>query len=160
MTKTRSRKPQALIEVLRSPIHGRGVFALRKIPKGRDIVRYRGKLVTHEEADRGGPDTGHTFLFILNEQYVIDASRGGNEARYINHSCEPNCAAYMIESPSKDPRKDKVVIEALRDIARGEELTYDYRIEVEGPITQREARMWACFCGSRRCRGTMLRKKS
>jgi SET domain-containing protein len=149
-----------LIEVLRSPIHGSGVFALRRIAKGREIIRYRGKLLTHEASNDGTPDDGHTFLFILNDHYVIDAGQGGNEARFINHSCQPNCIAYLIESKTKDPRKDRISIESLRDIAPGEELSYDYRIEVEAPITRREARLWACHCGSRRCRGTMLRKKS
>lgn len=161
MRRTRSRpEGRTTIEVLRSPIHGYGVFALRRIRKGREVIEYRGKLLTHEQSDARGPDTGHTFLFILNEHYVIDAGQGGNEARFINHSCQPNCVAYWIQSKSKDPKKDRVVIEALRDIAPGEELTYDYRIEVDEPISRRERRLWACHCGSPRCRGTMLRKKT
>ena len=148
-----------LIEVRRSRIHGRGVFALKPIRKGRAIIRYGGKLLTHAEADNGEPDTGHTFLFILNDDYVIDAGQRGNDARFINHSCAPNCVAYLIESKTKNRKKDRVVIEALRDIAAGEELSYDYRIEAEAPITKREQRMWVCRCGARRCRGTMLREK-
>ncbi len=150
---------QKSIKVRNSPIHGRGVFALRKIPKGREIIRYGGKLITQAEADAQGPDDGHTFLFILNDDYVIDAAKNGNEARWINHSCKPNCIAYLIENKAGDRKKDKVVIESLRDIASGEELTYDYRIESDNPDSPVEQRLWACRCGAPRCRGTMLRRR-
>jgi hypothetical protein len=150
---------QRSIAVRKSGIHGRGVFALRPIPKGREIIRYRGRLVTHDEADEGSVDNGHTFLFILNDHYVIDAADGGNSARWINHGCQPNCVAYQHESPSGDPSKDRVVIESLRDIAAGEELTYDYRIETEDPVTASLKKQWACRCGAGKCRGTMLRRR-
>jgi len=144
------------IIVRNSRIHGRGVFALRKIPKNRAIVRYRGKLISNAQADAQGPDDGHTFLFILNDDYVIDAAQGGNAARWINHSCAPNCIAYLIESPSKKRRFDKIVIESLRTIAPGEELTYDYRIDADNPDDPVERRLWGCRCGAKSCRGTML----
>jgi SET domain-containing protein len=144
------------IEVRNSRIHGRGVFAKRRIPKGKEIIRYKGKLITHEEADDQGPDDGHTFLFILNDDWVIDATHGGNDARWINHSCDPNCVPYVHEAPGKDRRKDKVIIEARRDIEPGEELGYDYRIEAVDPRDTVEASLWTCRCGAKKCRGTML----
>jgi SET domain-containing protein len=123
----------------RSPIHGNGVFAAAPIKKGEEIIEYKGTLMTHDEADEmygDGGETGHTFLFTLNEEYILDANRKGNVARWINHSCAPNCVAFVIESESGDPRKDKVVIEAKRNIKAGEELTYDYGIVLEVPIAQ------------------------
>lgn len=142
-----------------SKIHGQGVFATAPIKAGEEVVEYKGKLRTHDEVDEeyGGQDSGHTFLFILNGKYVIDANIRGNVARWINHSCAPNCQAFVIGDEGGDPRKDKVVIEALRDIAAGEELTYDYDIQVEGPITRGERRLWACHCGAPNCTGTMLK---
>lgn len=141
-----------------SKIHGQGVFATAPIQAGEDVVEYKGKLRSHAEVDEayGGNDTGHTFLFILNDDYVIDANIGGNVARWLNHGCAPNCQAFVIEHPSGDPRKDKVVIEALRDIATGEELTYNYDINLEGPFTEEELALWACRCGAPNCTGTML----
>jgi SET domain-containing protein len=146
----------------RSPIHGNGVFAVTPINKGEEIIEYKGTLMTHEEADEmygDGGETGHTFLFTLNEQYILDANRKGNIARWINHSCAPNCAAFVIESESGDPRKDKVVIEAKRNIKAGEELTYDYGIVLEVPHTPRLKKKWACLCGSPKCTGTLLKPK-
>ena len=142
-----------------SKIHGQGVFATAKIKAGEDVVEYKGKLRTHKEVDAeyGGKDTGHTFLFILNDKYVIDANIGGNVARWLNHGCAPNCMAFVIEDESGDLRKDKVVIEALRNIEAGEELTYDYDIRIEEPITAEERRLWACRCGAADCTGTMIK---
>lgn len=142
-----------------SKIHGQGVFATAPIKAGEDVVEYKGKLRTHAEVDEeyGGKDTGHTFLFILNDKYVIDANIGGNVARWLNHGCAPNCQAFVIEDEGGDLSKDRVVIEALRDIAEGEELTYDYDIRLEGPYTKEELRLWACHCGSPECTGSMLK---
>ena len=83
-----------LIQVRNSPIHGRGVFAVQNIKKGTRLLEYKGKRLTHKEADKmygGGAESGHTFLFTLNDDYVIDANQDGNSARWINHSCSPNC---------------------------------------------------------------------
>lgn len=142
----------------RSKIHGRGVFAIARIKEGEEICEYQGKLVTHEEADDryGGEDDGHTFLFILNKQWVVDGNVGGNIARWINHGCAPNSEAVPVTAPGRDRRKDKIVITAVRDIAKGEELTYDYEIEVDHRITKAERALWACRCGSPKCLGTML----
>lgn len=142
-----------------SRIHGQGVFATAPIQAGEEVVEYKGKLRPHAEVDEeyGGLDTGHTFLFILNDDYVIDANIRGNVARWLNHSCAPNCQAFVIEHESGDPRKDKVMIEAMRDIAPGEELTYDYDINLDGPRTKQEIALWACRCGAPDCTGSMLK---
>jgi SET domain-containing protein len=146
----------------RSPIHGNGVFATAPIARGEEIIEYKGKLLTPDEADAlygDGGETGHTFLFTLNEQYVIDANQRGNTARWINHSCAPNCRAVVEESASGDPRRDKVKIEAIRNIKPGEELTYDYGIVLEVPHTARLKKLWQCLCGSPECTGTLLKPK-
>ena len=91
----------------RSPIHGNGVFAAADIPAGTTLIEYRGTLRTHAQADKlypGNADTGHTFLFTLNDRYVIDANEGGNIARWINHSCEPNCESSLEEDPGGNAR--------------------------------------------------------
>ncbi|MGB3462985.1 MAG: SET domain-containing protein-lysine N-methyltransferase [Rhodanobacter lindaniclasticus] len=146
----------------RSPIHGNGVFATAPIARGEEIIEYKGKLLTPDEADAlygDGGETGHTFLFTLNEQYVIDANQRGNTARWINHSCAPNCRAVVEESASGDPRRDKVKIEAIRNIKPGDELTYDYGIVLEVPHTARLRKLWQCLCGSPKCTGTLLKPK-
>ena len=150
------------ITLRRSPIHGNGVFAVTDIPKGTELVEYRGRLRTHAQIDRkyaSVPDNGHTFLFTLNDKYVIDANVEGNLARWINHSCKPNCQAVIEESEDGDPRKDRVLIESIRPLRAGDELTYDYGIDVGERITPRLKQLWACRCGSPRCIGTMLKPK-
>ena len=149
------------ITATRSPIHGRGVFARVDLPAGVELVEYRGRRITHAQANRfyeGGADTGHTFLFTLDDRWLIDANVGGNVARWINHSCEPNCRA-VIEVDRDVPRDSRVVIETIKPIRTGEELTYDYGIVLDEPHTARMKRVWACRCGSVRCTGTMLKDK-
>jgi uncharacterized protein len=146
----------------RSPIHGNGVFASSTIPAQTELIEYRGRLLTHAQADRlydGTSDTGHTFLFTLNERYVIDANVDGNTARWINHSCVPNCRAVVEENQEGKRRLDRVLIESLREIQPGEELTYDYGISLGERLTPRLKRIWACHCGDPACIGTMLRPK-
>ncbi len=150
------------IAARRSPIHGNGVFATAAIAKGEEIIQYKGKLLTHDEADElygDGGETGHTFLFTLNDDYIIDANQQGNSARWINHSCAPNCRALVEEDANGNPRKDKVVIETIRAIKPGEELTYDYGIVLEAPHTPRLKKLWRCLCGSPKCTGTLLKPK-
>ncbi|WP_024889764.1 SET domain-containing protein [Luteimonas huabeiensis] len=150
------------IEARKSPIHGNGVFAKRKIRKGERIIRYVGALRTHDEVDAAYADVeenGHTFLFTLNDEYVIDANVRGNVARWINHSCAPNCEAVVEEDDKGRPEKDRVYIEALRDIARGEELTYNYGITLEERHTPKLKKLWGCRCGQPNCTGTMLQPK-
>ena len=146
----------------RSPIHGNGVFAVAPIKKGEEIIEYKGTLMTHDEADDmygDGGETGHTFLFTLNDDYIIDANRKGNIARWINHSCNPNCEAFVQENEKGNSRKDRVIIEAKRNIKAGEELTYDYGIVLEVAHTARLKKLWVCLCGSSKCTGTLLKPK-
>jgi SET domain-containing protein len=145
-------KKRRRIVVRNSSIHGRGVFALRHIPKGTRIIEYKGKLITDKEADRRysrmHEHSPHTMLFSLEGGWVIDATRRGNSARWINHSCAPNCE---IEEEGQ-----RIFIEARRDIRLGDELTYDYNLQIGEKHTKTAKREHACFCGARRCRGTML----
>lgn len=151
------------IERRNSPIHGNGVFAKVPLAEGEPIVEYKGKLITHAQADKkhhSDIDTGHTFLFSLNEKWIINANEDGNIARWINHSCAPNAIAFVHEHKSGKLKKDKVIIEALRDIKVGEEITYDYGFEFDVPYTKELLTAWACRCGAPGCIGTMLKPKS
>ena len=143
---------EPLIEVRDSPLHGLGVFARQRIRKGTRIIEYLGERVSHTEADRRyeHKDAGdaHTFLFIVDARTVIDAGVDGNEARFINHGCEPNCES-VIEGR-------RVFIDAMRAIEPGEELTYDYQIQREPDDPPDVDAIFACHCGSARCRGSML----
>lgn len=145
-----------------SPIHGNGVFAAKDLPKGVPVIEYRGRRLTHTQANRmyaNDVDSGHTFLFTLNEKYLIDGGDGGNDARWINHGCAPNCQAWVVENKRGDKSRDRIVIETRRAIREGEELTYDYGITLEERQTPRLKKIWACKCGAQRCTGTMLRPK-
>ena len=149
------------IAARKSPIHGNGVLALQPIAKGERIIEYKGRRRTHAEVDAddsGDVESGHTFLFTLDDDWVIDANHGGNSARWINFSCDPNCEA-VLQEDEKDPRKSRVFIEAKRAIRPGQELTYDYGITLDEPHTARLKKIWACHCGSKKCRGTMLSPK-
>jgi uncharacterized protein len=141
-----------LIEVRRSNVHGLGVFAAKPIPKGTRIIEYVGERVSHDEADRRyeekDANDSHTFLFIVDSKTVIDAGVDGNDARFFNHSCDPNCESTV--------EKRRVYIEALRDIAAGAELTYDYQIQREDDDPDNIDEVFACRCGFAQCRGTML----
>ena len=146
----------------RSAIHGTGVFAVQPIAKGERIIEYRGQLRTHEEVDAGesgSAESGHTFLFTLNDEYVIDGNFGGNVARWINHSCAPNCEAVLEEAEGDDRSRDRVFVEARRAIKPGEELFYNYGITLAEPHTPRMKKIWECRCGAKNCTGTMLQPK-
>lgn len=155
--KTPAKKSQKLpYEVRSSAIQGRGAFATRKIKNGERIVEYKGEKITNKEADVRYPipkpgEHHHTFLFELDETYCIDAAVGGNSAKYINHSCSPNCET-IIEN-------DRIYIHAARDIAKGEELAYDYNYILDEPHNPANKKLYPCRCGSSRCRGTILGKK-
>ena len=143
-------------EVRTSRIAGRGVFATRSIRKGARVIEYTGERITHQEADTRYDDEAmashHTMLFSLDDVWCIDAVRDGNDARYINHSCEPNCEAIQ--------EGDRVFIYALGSIREGEELTYDYRYDYDDSISIAKAkRLYPCHCGVPSCRGTIVRPK-
>jgi uncharacterized protein len=141
-----------MIEVRRSNVHGMGVFALKPIPKGTRLIEYVGERVSHQEADsryeEKDANDAHTFLFIVDSRTVIDAGVDGNDARFFNHACNPNCES-VIEAK-------RVYIETTRDIAPGEELTYDYQIQRERDDPPDIDEVFACHCGAPDCRGTML----
>jgi SET domain-containing protein len=129
-------------------VHGHGVYATTTIRKGARVIEYTGALVPWEDASDQA-DGPHTFLFGLTDgKQVIDPAFGGNDARWINHSCDPNCEA--IEEG------DRVFIYALRSLLPGEELFYDYALDVDEPRTRKLEKEYACHCGSPKCRGFML----
>jgi SET domain-containing protein len=133
-------------------VHGNGAFATRDIRKGDRIDEYLGERISHQEADERYEDhdenDNHTFLFIVDKRTVIDAGIGGNDARFINHQCDPNCESTV--------EKGRVYIDAIKPIAKGEELGYDYQIGREKNDPPNVDEIYACRCGSAKCRGTML----
>lgn len=145
----------ARVEVRASGVHGKGVYARRPIAAGETIIEYRGEHISWAEAQRRHPvnpaDPNHTFFFHIDDERVIDGGRRGNAARWINHACEPNCDTDEVDG--------RVFVKALRDIAPGEELFYDYRLMLEGRHTAKVKREYACHCGQPGCRGTMLAPK-
>ncbi len=145
--KSRTRKQAVQIEVRQSSVHGRGLYAEQFISEGARVIEYTGEHVSWEAAPDDDSDP-HTFNFGLDNGEVINPEIGGNDARWINHSCNPNCEA--IEED------DRVFIYAIRDIQAGEELLYDYRLEIDEPITEASKKKFACLCGASNCRGTML----
>jgi hypothetical protein len=144
-SKTRNRAVQ--IEVRKSAVHGRGVYATHFIRKGTRIIEYTGQRVSWEGAPDDENDP-HTFNFGLENGEVINPEIGGNDARWINHCCDPNCEA--IEEDNR------IFIYAMRDIEAGAELFYDYAMEIDEPITEESKRKFACHCSTANCRGTML----
>jgi len=144
------RKP--LFEVRHSRIHGYGVFALRRIRKGTMVIEYLGDRVSHalanERYEHKDPKDGHTFLFTVDAKTVIDAGVDGNEARFINHGCDPNCQTVNTNK--------RIFIEALRTIQPGEELAYDYQIQRDDDDAADVDVVFACRCGAKSCRGSML----
>jgi uncharacterized protein len=144
--------PSKWILVRNSKVHGYGCFARRDIPKGTRIIEYIGERVSHKEADERyeGSDVNdnHTFLFIADRKTVIDATSGGNESRFINHHCDGNCES--------ETEKGRVFVDAIKDIKKGEELGYDYQIGRDKNDPPNVDEIYACRCGSPKCRGTML----
>lgn len=135
------------LKVAPSGVHDHGVYAGEFIAKGRRIIEYTGRRIPEKDVE-DDDDNPHTFLFGSDKGVVIDPEIGGNEARWINHSCDPNC-----ESIDEDGR---IFIDAIRDIEPGEELFYDYALEIDEPITRKSKAVFKCLCGSPRCRGTLL----
>jgi SET domain-containing protein len=126
------------LRVGKSYIHGKGVFAAQPIPKGTRIIQYIGERIPKaESAERLAQ--GNVYLFALNDRYDIDGQTLKNTARYINHSCDPNCEAVVT--------KHTIWIMALRDIQEGEELSYNYGLT---------AKQYPCHCGAKDCCGFIL----
>ena len=141
------------VVIKRSRIAGRGGFAARDIVKGERLIEYVGERVSHAVADSRYDDASmrrhHTFLFTVNRRVVIDGAVRGNDSRFLNHACDPNCEAVIEQA--------RVFIDAKRDIRAGEELCYDYAFERDGSETaDDEFRLYGCKCGSAKCRGTIL----
>ena len=138
-----------------SDIQGRGVFAQQPIAKGDLIGEYTGERITEAEADRRYPfaddERHHTFLFRLDNEMIIDAEHGGSAVKYINHSCDPNCEAVEED--------DRILIYALKNIKPGVELAYDYNFILEERHSPKAKAQYPCYCGSKKCRGTILAKK-
>ena len=152
---SRSKLPkEPLFEIRRSPIQGVGAFALKRIKKGTLIAEYTGERIGNAEADRRYDDAKmkrhHTFLFIVSSRTVVDAAVGGNDSRFINHSCDPNCETYI--------QRGQIFIEAIKDIPAGTELSYDYLYERTEEEKNKPGieQYYACHCGSKKCRGTIL----
>lgn len=139
-------------QVRRSPVHGRGVFALVDIPADTRLLEYTGQVISWQQAQQQHPhdaaQPNHTFYFHVDDEHVIDASRGGNSSRWINHSCDPNTVADELDG--------RIFIRTLRRIRAGEELSYDYGLIIDEPLTDELLAEFACHCGSAGCRGTLL----
>lgn len=146
-------KRAPLYQLRRSEIQGRGVFAARRIRAGQRIIEYGGERVSTAEGDRRYQDhkmkRHHTFLFTLDDDTVIDGNRQGNDARYINHSCDPNCEAVTVGK--------QIFIYAKKNIQPGVELAYDYKYEWSNDKADIE--LYKCRCGTARCRGTIMKPK-
>ncbi len=143
------------IEVRRSGVHGRGVFALKALTAGEKIIEYRGEIISWAQALERHPhdpaQPNHTFYFHIESGDVIDGNVNGNMARWINHACEPNCEA--------TENGCRVFIKALRDIAAGEELLYNYGLTLDARYTAKLKKEFECRCGAPSCQKTMLAPK-
>ena len=157
--KSNNKSPQKTatkrISVRSSGVHGKGVFAEMDIAEGETLIEYKGEVIKWKEALRRHPhnpkEPNHTFFFSIDDKHVIDGNANGNSARWINHSCKPNCEA--------DEKKGRVFIKALRNIQAGEELNYDYGLVIDEPYTAKLKKDYQCLCGAKKCRGTLLAPK-
>lgn len=147
--------PRLPFEVRGSAIQGRGAFATQPIPAGTRIIEYAGERLTPAQAEARYPDVAgvrhHTFLFAIDDDVVVDAAVNGNEARFLNHSCAPNCDAVIEDG--------RIWIDAIHDIEVGEELVYDYAYILQERHTPAAKKRFPCHCGAVTCRGTILAKK-
>ena len=142
-------------ELRQSSIQGLGAFARKEIPRGTRIIEYIGEKISYAESDRRYPDERdarhHTFLFTLNSKWIIDAAFDGNDARFINHSSDPNCYAFI--------ERGHIWIESIKRIPAGAELSYDYQYEYLDEYTDEDLAFYACRCGAPHCRGTIVEPK-
>ncbi|CAB3785607.1 SET domain-containing protein [Paraburkholderia fynbosensis] len=137
--------------VRKSPVHGKGVFAMRPLAAGERVLEYKGEITAWRDAlrrHRREGIAGHTFLFGLSDGRVIDGSRGGNSARWLNHACTPNC-----ETIEDDGR---IFIYTLRPVDSGEELFIDYLLAIDDAEDEEARAQYGCACASPRCRRSML----
>ena len=137
-----------------SKIQGKGAFATRRIKKDERLIEYLGECIDEAESDVRYPDTEmgrhHTFLFAIGDgDRVLDAGPLDWPAKYINHSCDPNCEAIEEED-------GRVFISAKRKIEPGQELLYDYAYERTAEHTEEDELLYVCRCGSPKCRGTIM----
>ena len=143
------------LQVRKSGVHGKGVFAVQPIRKGEAFIEYIGEVIGWPEALRRHPhdpdQPDHTFYFHLDDERVIDGLVGGNASRWINHACAPNCEA--------EDDTGRVWLKALRNIKVGEELFFDYGLVIEERYTPALKKRFECRCGAKTCRGTMLAPK-
>ena len=142
-------------EIRASPMQGLGAFATRVIAAGTRLIEYAGERLTPAASDARYPDVAgerhHTFLFAIDDEVVIDAAVDGSDARFINHSCDPNCDAVIDEG--------RIWIETIREVAPGEELAYDYAYVLDERHSPAAKRRFPCHCGTAACRGTILARK-
>ncbi|MBI4394022.1 MAG: SET domain-containing protein-lysine N-methyltransferase [Euryarchaeota archaeon] len=141
--KTKNRA-SASVRLVRSGIHGRGLVAGRPIGKGERVIEYVGERVTKAEGARRQEEQAKRrrhYIFELNARHDIDGSVRRNIARFANHSCDPNCESDVI--------RGHIWIIALQDIARGEEITYDYNFDFDDEPVR-------CRCGAKKCRGFIV----
>lgn len=141
-------------KVKKSKIHGTGVFASMDIKRGEKIIQYVGDKVTKSEGDKrsayriknylNSSKTGSVYIFELNSKYDIDGFVRKNKARYINHSCDPNCEVDII--------KNEIWISSIKKIKKGEELSYDYGYSFD----KDDFRDHVCKCGSKNCIGYII----
>lgn len=147
--------PNPYVELRTSEIQGTGAFATRNIRKGTRIIEYLGQRISWRTADKRYDDDTmgrhHTFLFTIDDRTCIDGAVKGNEARFLNHSCDGNCEAI-------NDRK-RIFIDARRNIKAGDELVYDYGYERTDEHTEEDEKFYACRCGSPKCRGSILAAK-
>lgn len=136
------------VQVRRSALHGQGVFALVRMKSGAVVDHYEGQRYSPDEV--GGRDWNNalTYAFGLSDGTVIDGATGGNATRHLNHACEPNCKAFEYDAEDGSIR---LVIETIRPIAPGDELTLDYALQ----IGDDDSRDYPCACGASTCRGTL-----
>ena len=140
--------------VRKSKIHGYGIVASRNIRKHEKVIQYIGEKITKSEGDRRSEKrikkylnsnrTGSVYIFELNKKYDIDGTPKYNKARYINHSCDPNCEVEIS--------KNEIWISSIKKISKGEELTYDYGYEFD----KDDFRDHVCKCGSTNCIGFII----
>ena len=141
-------------KVKKSRIHNAGVFATTHVKKGEKIIQYIGEKITRSEGDRrsekrikrylNSQKTGSVYIFELNKRFDIDGSPSYNKARYINHSCNPNCEVEIT--------KGEIWISSIKNIKKGEELSYDYGYEFD----EEDYKDHICNCGSKNCIGYII----